>query len=396
MPARGAARARRSLHDRPAAAVAAAAGLTSTACGERRKRARATPAPGSARRRPRVLERRATYRLSFGVAGSSAPRRRAAERPAPAAARREHPRGRPADRRRPDARARAGCSCTGCSDLGANVTRSHYPLHPAFARDVRPRGDPLLGAGARLPAAERVLRATPTCAPAPRAPSGSPSSNNLNHPSIFTWSLANEPGREPLRAGRRRPRASSRSSARPRPPRGELDDTRLIAIDRHSRIGEPVTSAALRDLDVLGVNEYFGWYDSVQRRTSSRPRRTRRPSSAPTSTRVHEANPELALVITEYGAEATLRRRRSSRRAPSSSRRSSWLDHLRVHASRPYINGSIVWALRDFRVHPQLVGRRAARVRPAALAQQEPDRGDRTPSSRCTGRCAGAGGARAR
>ena len=44
----------------------------------------------------------------------------------------------------------------------------------------------------------------------------------------------------------------------------ELDDTRLVAIDRQSRIGEPPTYPAYRYLDVLGVNEYFGWYDSYK------------------------------------------------------------------------------------------------------------------------------------
>jgi hypothetical protein len=31
-------------------------------------------------------------------------------------------------------------------------------------------------------------------------------------------------------------------------------------------------------------------------------------------------------------------------------------DHLAVHASKPYIHGSIHWALRDFRVHPTWEG----------------------------------------
>jgi hypothetical protein len=30
--------------------------------------------------------------------------------------------------------------------------------------------------------------------------------------------------------------------------------------------------------------------------------------------------------------------------------------HLAAHDSRPFVNGSIVWALRDFRVHPAWAG----------------------------------------
>jgi hypothetical protein len=32
------------------------------------------------------------------------------------------------------------------------------------------------------------------------------------------------------------------------------------------------------------------------------------------------------------------------------------LQHLRIHASKPYVAGSIAWALRDFRVDPTWTG----------------------------------------
>ncbi len=53
-------------------------------------------------------------------------------------------------------------------DLGATVTRSHYPLHPAFIETFDRARDPLLGAGARLPAAQHGLR--PACCRRPRGP----------------------------------------------------------------------------------------------------------------------------------------------------------------------------------------------------------------------------------
>jgi hypothetical protein len=31
-------------------------------------------------------------------------------------------------------------------------------------------------------------------------------------------------------------------------------------------------------------------------------------------------------------------------------------DHLAIHASKPFVNGSIYWALRDFRVHQTWLG----------------------------------------
>ena len=86
---------------------------------------------------------------------------------------------------------------------------------------------------------------------------------NVNHASIFTWSLANEPAGSRselgvMGAGLDAFIADAAAAAR------EIDDTRLIAIDRQSRVGEPAAVPAYRYLDVLGVNEYFGWYDSYK------------------------------------------------------------------------------------------------------------------------------------
>ena len=151
--------------------------------------------------------------------------------------------------------------------------------------------------------------------------------NNLNHPSVFAWSLVNEPAGSALRA-RRRSAAGSQTFIREGAAAArELDDTRLIAIDRQSRIGEPLSSPAYRYLDALGVNEYFGWYDSVP------PGPARGPddhgaSSGPTSTTLHRANPALPLVITEYGAEA-------SRHAARSTSAGTYEFQTQLHARPP-------------------------------------------------------------
>ena len=70
---------------------------------------------------------------------------------------------------------------------------------------------------------------------------------------------------------------------------------------------------------------------------------------------VHAANPNLPLVMTEFGAEAN---RSGPVEQPGSFefQRKFALDHLRVHASKRYVAGSIWWALRDFRVDPTWLG----------------------------------------
>jgi beta-glucuronidase len=237
-------------------------------------------------------------------------------------------------------------------DLRATVTRSHYPLHPAFLELFDKHGilywvdAPVYQLPNRFfdeakvrEAAERAVVLTVR--------------NNLNHPSVMTWALVNEPaenGNELGFFGSGFARWVRDASAAAR----ELDDTRLIGIDRHSRIGEPVTSSVYRHLDVLGVNEYFGWYRTV---TEADP--ARGPSTlaelGPYLDSIHVANPNLPLVITEYGAEAALSGA-VQQKGTFEFQRKFAADHLRVHGSKPYVNGSIWWALRDFRVHPQWSG----------------------------------------
>ncbi len=230
-------------------------------------------------------------------------------------------------------------------DLGATVTRAHYPLHPAFLEAFDRLGIlywaqapvyQLPNSFFDLPAvrgsATRAVRLTVE--------------NNLNHASVFAWSLVNEPAGSRSELGRigtglERYIREAATAAR------EIDDTRLIALDRQARDGEPLTSPAFRYLDALGVNEYFGWYDSY------RPDLVRPPTTTaelgPYLDSLHRANPTLPLLITEFGAEAS---RHGPVTQPGSYEFQTryTLEHLRIHNSKRYIAASIAWALRDFKV----------------------------------------------
>ena len=142
----------------------------------------------------------------------------------------------------------------------------------------------------------------------------------MNHPSILTWSLAVEPA-ERASLGDYGPGFVSYVRDASDAIR-EIDDTRLVGLDRQSRIGEPLTTPAHQYLDVLGVNDYFGWYRSViDNRPDGPPSTTRRPQRLPRPGPRGEPGP--AARDHRVRRRGVALRPRSSRRAPTSSSASS-------------------------------------------------------------------------
>ena len=195
----------------------------STRCRPPRTRSSAPKTARDARRsRARA---RGTYRLSFGVRKLETPARRALpERPPAAAARREHPRGRhrgPAPRsRRPRARTWCAGSWTSAPRSRARTTRSTPPSSRPSTGSGSSTGRRRRSTSCRtrffdLPAvrgsATRAVRLTVE--------------NNLNHPSIFAWSLVNEPAGSRLGARPDRPGARD-LHPRGAPPRRARSTTR--------------------------------------------------------------------------------------------------------------------------------------------------------------------------
>ena len=173
---------------------------------------------------------------------------------------------------------------------------------------------------------------------------------NVNHPSILAWSIANELGSEPTEFGVVGPGYSTfvkQTAAAVR----RLDNTRLVAIDRHSRLGEPAYYPALRRLDAIGVNEYFGWYQSALPWLPE----SRTEDLLSWLDDIHQQYPRTPLFITEYGAEAS--RAGDVNEKGTYDFQARWSsDHTILQGSRSFVNASIVWALKDFRVHPAWSG----------------------------------------
>jgi beta-glucuronidase len=211
--------------------------------------------------------------------------------------------------------------------LGANFTRAHYPLHPrtlelcdregivvwdqipyyqlspsALAKEgVRRKGLAQLR--------EMILR-------------------DRNHASVIAYSIGNELGAPGAGLENYIRRAARLARA--------LDPSRLVALD----IGLPAGRHPVYDeLDALGLNEYFGWYYSMVE------------ALGPNLDALKRAYPAVALIVTEFGAEAN-RHGALGEKGTYQFQTAFLRSHLDVIARRPYISGALIWALRDFAVKP--------------------------------------------
>jgi beta-galactosidase/beta-glucuronidase len=228
-------------------------------------------------------------------------------------------------------------------DLGANVTRAHYLLNerllarldragimvwnqaPIWQRD---HGAHLLWQPKERERALLSVRRTVTAA--------------RSHPSVLTHSVANEltftPDQKP---GTQRFLLTAQAQAR------DLDPTLPISVDIKGRPGY-AEQFTYHSFDMIGLNQYFGWYEWVQDFDTL----------APYIRELRDQYPAHAIVMTEWGAEG----------------RPEWADAapdlkggypfqtfhaqrtLDVVDSSPALSGAIYWTLREFEIYPGWTG----------------------------------------
>jgi beta-glucuronidase len=219
----------------------------------------------------------------------------------------------------------------------ANVTRSHYLLNdrlldkldaagilvwtqaPIFHRDVLLRSP---GGRAR---ALRTLRDTILAA--------------RDHPSTLLYSVANELNATPSDV----PPTQAYLLAAARETR-DLDPTRPVGVDVLAYPSLPF-DPTYRSFDALGVNSYFGWYPGKPERPTGSVEQT-----APYLRMWHDRYRRQALVLTEFGAEAT-------KNGPASEKQTyafqaDYLQRMLKAVAASPADGAIYWTLREFAVKP--------------------------------------------
>jgi beta-glucuronidase len=222
-------------------------------------------------------------------------------------------------------------------DAGATLIRSHYPLHPEF-QELADRTGLLLWSEVpamyQLPELDiartrfralafQELRADVL--------------ENRNHPSVALWSVGNEMPAQvgPGQAAYIRDAAKLARS---------LDPTRLVGV-AFAGHPEDECQAGYAPLDVIGMNDYFGWY------TGSDGNIADRDGLSPYLDQLHRCYGKKAVVVSEYGAEA-------NRDGPVEEKgtyafQSDFVQfQASVFNSKPWLAGSIYWALQEFRVRP--------------------------------------------
>jgi beta-glucuronidase len=220
--------------------------------------------------------------------------------------------------------------------LGATVMRTHYPLHP-YTHELADKEGLLIWSEVPVYSIKTKYLKQQLVRELAAKELEKNILANQNHPSVMLWSIANE------------------LSARPGPVQGSyikhavaqakaLDPTRPvgIAVAGYPGIG---CQPEYAPLDVIGVNEYFGWYPGPNGTIFDRTKLSAYLDS------VRQCYPDKGLVVSEFGAEA-------NRDGPVEEK-GTWAFqqdfvnyHLGVYATKPWLSGAIYWALNEFRVRP--------------------------------------------
>jgi beta-glucuronidase len=225
-------------------------------------------------------------------------------------------------------------------ELGATVIRSHYPLHPEMF-ELADRVGLLVWSEIPVYAVKTQYLKRLTVRKLAARELEDNIVANQNHPSIMLWSIGNELSSRP---GPVQQNYIERAVRQAR----ALDPSRPIGL---AVAGYP--SAGCRPqyaaLDVIGLNDYFGWYPGPNGQIADR-------DALPDFLdQMRACYPNKAIFVSEFGAEA-------NRDGPVEEKGTYQFQqdfvnyHLGIYATRPWLSGAIYWALQEFRVRPNWDG----------------------------------------
>jgi beta-glucuronidase len=228
--------------------------------------------------------------------------------------------------------------------LGANITRAQYPLNERILERLDEEGI-LVWSQAPVYHADSLL----TTAKGRREAYAKVRHTVLyarNHPSVMTHSVANEltvwPDRTP---GTKRFMLKAARIAR------DLDSTVPAALDLLSYPNIP-KQKAYSGFGLIGLNSYYGWYKGKTSNNRSTAKLSDLPKFLADMRRMY---PRQAMLITEFGAEATFDGPPTVKETFAF--QSRYVDRtLDIVERTNWLSGAIYWTAREFYVKPDWDG----------------------------------------
>ncbi|HLH66120.1 MAG TPA: glycoside hydrolase family 2 TIM barrel-domain containing protein [Solirubrobacteraceae bacterium] len=221
-------------------------------------------------------------------------------------------------------------------ELGGDIIRAHYPLNPQIEQ-MADRDGILLWSEVPVYQTSSSYLARPWWLRAAHRLLADNIITNENHPSILLWSIGNELPTPPGGAEAQYIAGAVALAHR-------LDPTRPVAMAISDWPGVPCQQA-YAPLDVIGFNDYFGWFDAGGGATDD-------PDAlSPFLDSLHACYPTKALMISEFGFGAS-QNGPVEQRGTYQYQAAQAAFHLGVFASKPYISGAMWFALQDFASRP--------------------------------------------
>jgi beta-glucuronidase len=224
--------------------------------------------------------------------------------------------------------------------VGGTLLRTHYPLDP-YLHQLADRQGVLIWSEIPVYQMDSALIGRPDVRRTALHMMRENVLDKANHPSVLTWSMANELAAEPTTAERTYFNKQSQQIR-------SLDPTRPVSL---VILGYPTAGCkrtAYKPVDLLGVNTYFGWYPGPNGTVADRRR------LSPYLDWLRKCYTKQAIANTEFGAEA-------NRNGPTEERgtygfQADYNDFtLGVYAKKPWISGAI-GMLMAFRCRPGWAG----------------------------------------